>query len=142
MAKRTNPLSARQKRFIAEYLKDCNGGKAAIRAGYSEVSARVQAVKLLKRNDVKALVSKGLAKQVKRTEVKADQVIAELALVAFSKIEKTSDKLKALELLGKHLSLFTEKREVTMTGESPIRILLPDNGRGGSNGNRKSKPTS
>jgi len=29
------PLSPRVRRFILEYLKDCNGAQAAIRAGYS-----------------------------------------------------------------------------------------------------------
>lgn len=32
-------LSARQKKFIVEYLKDSNATQAAIRAGYSEKNA-------------------------------------------------------------------------------------------------------
>ena len=40
-------LTARQKRFIAEYRKDYNGAQAAIRAGYSPKNANDQAAQLL-----------------------------------------------------------------------------------------------
>lgn len=40
-------LSAKQKKFIVEYLKDNNATQAAIRAGYSEKTANEQAARLL-----------------------------------------------------------------------------------------------
>jgi phage terminase small subunit len=46
-------------RFVAEYLKDHNGTKAAIRAGYSAKSAHVQASQLLKIPKVAAAVEDG-----------------------------------------------------------------------------------
>ena len=36
-------LNAKQRRFCEEYVKDNNGAKAAIRAGYGERSARSKA---------------------------------------------------------------------------------------------------
>ena len=36
-------LSLKQRRFIAEYLKDGNGTQAAIRAGYAPKNARITA---------------------------------------------------------------------------------------------------
>lgn len=40
---------------------------------------------------------------------------------------KMADKLKALELLGKHLGMFTDK--VNVAGEIPVKFYMPDNNR-------------
>ena len=55
----------------------------------------------------------------KRTEVKQEDVVKELAKIGFAKSAllyemevKTNDKLKALELLGRHLGMFTDKQEI------------------------------
>lgn len=39
-------LTRKQRKFAEEYLVDCNGTKAAIRAGYSPKTANEQAAKL------------------------------------------------------------------------------------------------
>lgn len=41
-------LSAKQTRFVAEFLIDANGTQAAIRAGYGVAGAGVAAMRLLK----------------------------------------------------------------------------------------------
>lgn len=41
------PMTAKQARFIDEYLVDANGTQAAIRAGYGAAGARVAAHRLL-----------------------------------------------------------------------------------------------
>jgi phage terminase small subunit len=46
-------LTAKQQAFCIEYLKDRNGTQAAIRAGYSEASAKEQAAKLMRHPLVK-----------------------------------------------------------------------------------------
>lgn len=46
------PLTERQLRFVAEYLIDFNGSKAAERAGYAELSARKIACELLKHPEI------------------------------------------------------------------------------------------
>lgn len=57
MAKQ-DELTAKQSRFIDEYMKDLNGTQAAIRAGYSTKGADVQAVRLLGNVRIKAEVEK------------------------------------------------------------------------------------
>lgn len=82
MAKRR--LTNRQKRFVEEYLIDLNGMQAAIRAGYSKKTASVIAAQnLIKLNVIEYLQVKQ-AKLQKRTEVTQDNVILELAKLAFS----------------------------------------------------------
>lgn len=64
MAKKEPELNERQKRFVAEYIKNGgNGTEAAISAGYSPKSAAVQASRML--SDDKVLAYKrALARQV------------------------------------------------------------------------------
>lgn len=49
-------LSDKQKRFCEEYCLDWNGSKAAIRAGYSEESAKEQASRLLTNDNIQAYI--------------------------------------------------------------------------------------
>ncbi len=43
----TEKLTSKQQRFCEEYVKDCNGTQAAIRAGYSPKTSKEQASRLL-----------------------------------------------------------------------------------------------
>jgi phage terminase small subunit len=52
------PLTDKQAAFAREYVKDFNGTQAAIRAGYSPKSARVQAVGLLAKPNIKGEVQR------------------------------------------------------------------------------------
>ena len=49
-------LSDKQKRFCEEYCLDWNGSKAAIRAGYSEDSAKEQASRLLTNDNIQSYI--------------------------------------------------------------------------------------
>ncbi len=51
-------LNAKQKRFAAEYSVDHNGAQAAIRAGYSEKTAKQTASRMMANVAVKQLVAK------------------------------------------------------------------------------------
>jgi len=49
-------MNDKQKRFVIEYCKDENGTQAAIRAGYSEKTAGVQACELLKKLNIQEAI--------------------------------------------------------------------------------------
>ncbi|HSP41826.1 MAG TPA: terminase small subunit, partial [Luteolibacter sp.] len=51
-------LSAKQAAFCREYLVDLNGTQAAIRAGYSEKTARSQAGRLLTKVDIEEEIAR------------------------------------------------------------------------------------
>lgn len=74
------PLSLKERRFVVEYLIDCNGTQAAIRAGYSAKSAGPQASDLLRKPNIRAAIEHVLAQH----EVAAGRIIAELAAVGFA----------------------------------------------------------
>lgn len=73
-------LNPKQRRFIAEYMRDQNGTQAAIRAGYSEKTADRLASRLLGKVEVQQAIEKRLSQY----EVTAERVTAELAKIGFS----------------------------------------------------------
>ena len=171
-------LTAKQKRFIDEYLVDFNGTQAAIRAGYATRSAEVTAAKLLRNAKVQAEISRRQKDLQRRTEVTQERVVRELARVAFAdaashvqvrlrevpcpdgtrarvpvvEVKPTAeltddqraaiaqikqgangievkmyDKIKALELLGRHIGMFNDKLELKATvTENPFAGLSTD----------------
>lgn len=76
-------LSARERRFVAEYQKDRNGTQAAIRAGYSKKTARRQASRLLTKDHIRAAVEEKLAKVESKLDMSAERIHRELAAMGF-----------------------------------------------------------
>lgn len=147
-------LTAKQERFVEEYLIDLNATQAAIRAGYKAEHANRIGAENLTKPVIRVRIDEALAERSKRTGINADRVLMELARLAFinlpdvvdpdtacirknaakddtaalvsvrvktsesdtgSMVERearTADKIKALELLGKHLGMFKDKHRV------------------------------
>lgn len=104
-------MTDKQKRFCEEYLIDLNATKAAIRAGYAEKAAYSQGQRLLKNVEVAELITKLKANQSERTGITADRVLTELSKLGFADMAevesfRAADKLRALELIGKHIGMF------------------------------------
>jgi len=123
-----NKLTDKQKFFCKEYIKDFNATRAAKASGYSEKTAgriggdNVQKVEIQK--EIKRLMSK----RIERTEISADRVVQELAKIGFSdefNIEgferlDMKDKIKAIELLGRHVGAFNNDE----SGKSTIKVTI------------------
>ena len=104
-------MNDKQKRFCEEYLIDLNATQAAVRAGYAPKTAYSQGQRLLKDVEIAETITKLKSAQSKRTGITADRVLEELAKLGFSPMDeceplKASDKLRALELIGKHIGMF------------------------------------
>ena len=154
--------NSRHEIFAREYVKDLNGTRAAIAAGYGEKGAHVRASQLLRHRKVQGLLAKLTKKHADKLDLSAEKVLSELSRMGFSnfldyvniteegdafvdlsgltqeqaaaiqevtvneyvegkgkharKVKRTKlklvDKIRSLELLGKHLKLFTERIEV------------------------------
>ncbi len=70
-------MSPKQQRFVAEYLADPNATQAAIRAGYSERTARQIGQENLSKPDIRAAIEAGQAKLAQKLEINAERVIEE-----------------------------------------------------------------
>ena len=81
-------LTAKQQRFVDEYLIDLNATQAAIRVGYSKKTADQQASRLLTNVKVREYLAQRQADRANRTEITQDKVLKELAKIGFSDIRK------------------------------------------------------
>lgn len=73
--------SARQLRFVEEYLIDLNATSAAIRSGYSKASARTAGYQLLMKPAVCDAINEAMTARSKRIEIEQDEVLADLVSV-------------------------------------------------------------
>ena len=125
-------LSAKQEAFVNEYLIDLNATQAAVRAGYSERTAMVQASRLLRNVKVAAAVKQGRGERMERTEIDQDWVINGLvenynrAMEAVPVLDAKAGPTgrytyngavanRALELVGRHLGMFIDRSEAHVT---------------------------
>jgi len=81
-------LNPKHRRFAEEYVVDFHGTKAAIRAGYSKRSARIQASQLLAKPNIQEAVQ-FLAQRVSaKLEFTQERVLREIARGCFSDLRK------------------------------------------------------
>lgn len=147
-------LNDKQEMFCREYLVDLNATQAAIRAGYSDKTARSQANRMLTNVDIEKRIQELKSERGERLEIDADYVlqrlveidqmdVADILLsngeikpikdwpkvwrITLSGIDVTEmagdaagllkkikwpDKVKNLELLGKHISVQAFREQV------------------------------
>ena len=85
------PLTARQARFVDEYLIDLNATRAAIRAGYSAKTAEWIGPQLLGKTHVAEAIAERMKARSERTEITQDRILAELAKIAFADQRKVME---------------------------------------------------
>lgn len=171
-------LTEKQRRFCEEYLIDLNATRAYM-AAYprvkSEESAHACAAKLLRNATVESYLKKRMKDRQERTQVKQDDVLRELASIAFLDITdivsvkdgkvciantdelppekrkmisgikegqygleiKFYDRLKALEMLCKHLGMFDQKKDELDRKEQEARIAKLERESAAENENRE-----
>ena len=106
-------------------MTDLNATQAAIKAGYSKKTAQEQSSRLLSNVIIQKHIEKLREKQTKRTEIDADYVIKGILEVVTAEGVKHNDKLKGLELLGRHLAMFIDRQRIAGEdgGPVPIRVI-------------------
>ena len=123
---RPSKLTAKQARFVEEYLVDLNATRAAIRAGYSEKTAAAVGCENLTKPNIADALAEAFSARSQRTEITQDMVVAELAGIAFTEVPeeliKVPDKIAALDKLGRHLGMFVQRHEHTGPHGGPITI--------------------
>ena len=80
-ADRKDRLTYRQKLFCDEYLIDCNGTQAAIRAGYSPHTAAVIATENLNKPKIRAYIDQRMAEKTSELIATQDEVLMHLTSV-------------------------------------------------------------
>ena len=75
-------LTKKQQCFVDEYLIDLNATQAAIRAGYSEATAKDIGCENLAKPNIKSAIDKALKERSERTKIDADWLLRRLAAEA------------------------------------------------------------
>lgn len=107
-------FTAKQARFIDEFLVDSNGAAAAIRAGYAPGSAKVAASRMLtKDNPVRSAIQARQDVDSARLGVTRDRVISRL-LEAFDMAKEKREPMamvRAAAEVGKMLGFYAPERK-------------------------------
>jgi len=107
-SQRPEGLTPKQQRFVDEYLIDLNATQAAIRAGYSERTAAEIGWENLSKPHVAHAIALAQAERATRTHIAQDDVIRGLLAetVVSGERGQAGARVRAWEILGKHLGLF------------------------------------
>jgi phage terminase small subunit len=132
MAKEKPTLNERQRLFVKYYIGTLNAAESARRAGYSPKTAKEIGCELLTKPNIAEAIEKGVEKKMTKADISAERILDELAKIAFLTPEqldelksiKGGEKMRALELLGKYHTLFTDRIE--QSGEVTINVSLED----------------
>ena len=122
------PLTPKQQRFVEEYLIDLNGTQAAIRAGYSPKTAKEQASENLAKPNIQEAIQGAQSARSERTEVNQDYVVQRLKGEAelTGQGSSHSARVRALELLGKHVSMFGDEKQIGVKARLIIEEVIVD----------------
>lgn len=124
-------LTKKQELFCKEYLVDLNATQAAIRAGYGEKNAKQQGTENLAKPIIAERIQILFDARADKVELNSEWVLKNLQKVAMRCMQQepvmvkgdngmepsgeykfdSSGANKSLELIGKHLKLFTDKVE-------------------------------
>lgn len=118
-------LTPKQRAFVEHYIAcGMNATKAYMRAfqNDNEKSSGVSGHKLLKNPKVKEAIDKILEDASSKRIASSFEVLEQLTLVMYDKEAKDSDRLKAMELLGRKHKLFTDKMEMDSNVEVEINL--------------------
>lgn len=122
--KKPGVLTAKQARFVDEYMIDLNATQSAIRAGYSKKTAEWIGPQLLGKSHVSAELAMRQQEHSKKSWLTREKVLSDIEAVKQDAMRKVCDKdgilvmanhaaaLKAAELHGKHLGMFSDKLNV------------------------------
>jgi phage terminase small subunit len=119
-------LTAKQKRFVEEYLVDLNATQAAIRAGYSPKTANEIGAENLAKPSIRLLIEEYQRKRSERLEVTQDAVMRDLTDLCnqAAKAGQYTAAVKAKELQGKHLGMFVDKIQHSGDPKAPLQSVV------------------
>ena len=138
-------LTAKQRRFVQEYLIDLNATQAAIRAGYSKNSARQVGTENLSKPSIKQAIEERL-KQIDEEKTADAKEIREFWTKVMRGEEKDTvlrydneghqveteidvsmkDRIRASELMGKSFAMFTDKVDSNIDMDLHIEVDYED----------------
>lgn len=109
------PLTEKQKLFVEEFCTTLKGSEAAIKAGYSPNGVSKTQNALRNSPHVKKAIAERMKKASDNTSITPEWVLRKIKATVdkAEQADKYNDMLRGLELLGRNLSLFVDRTEIT-----------------------------
>ncbi len=114
-------MTPKQAAFVREYMIDLNATKAAIRAGYKEKNAYQTGAENLRKPQIQQAIQEQRKAVEEKCKVTVEGILSQIAQIAQDEEVRTADRLKALELLGKHLGLWEKRQD---EGAQVVRVVF------------------
>ncbi|GHU75840.1 hypothetical protein AGMMS49992_20530 [Clostridia bacterium] len=102
-------MTPKQQRFVDEYMADLNATQAAIRAGYSEKTAYSIGSRMLNNVEVSQAIELRRKDESLRSGYDIQRIFDGITAIAEDAETRPADRLKAFELMGKHLGMFRDR---------------------------------
>lgn len=99
--------------FVEHFLACSNASEAVRLAGYVTNNEHKLGSELRRHPLVSKAIDEGHEKRKERMEITADYLLAKLVDVIDNDTDRTSDKLRAIELAGKAIALWKERQEIS-----------------------------
>jgi len=117
-------LTAKQQRFVDEYMIDLNATQAALRAGYSEKTSYSIGQENLKKPEIAKEIEKRQQKHAEKAEMTVEWVLQQYRdIILGTKETEPNTARGALDSVAKHLGMFKERLE--HSGELSFKVSLP-----------------
>ncbi|MFD1136746.1 terminase small subunit [Paenibacillus sp. PDC88] len=105
-------LTAKQQKFVDEYMIDLNATQAAIRAGYSEKTASETGYENLRKPQIAEEVAKRQQKHAEKAEMTVEWVLQQYKDIILNTKDIDPNVARgALDSVAKHLGMFKERIE-------------------------------
>ncbi|MEK4006081.1 terminase small subunit [Paenibacillus sp. FSL H3-0333] len=119
-------LTAKQQRFIDEYMIDFNATQAAIRAGYSKKTAYSIGNENLSKPEIAGAIKLRQDEIGKKNDITAEWIVEQMKEVYNLAIEskKLSDANKSLEMLGRTKGIFNDKLNLSGGLNNEVEITI------------------
>ncbi len=120
-------LSAKREAFCREYTVDGNATRAAVRAGYTEASAKQQGCRLLTNDDVQARVADLQAEVAERNRITVDGQVGKLEKVLQRAMELGQSAAAVQAVMGqsKHCGFLVDvHRDERQMSDAQLRATL------------------
>ena len=119
MSKET--LTNKQKRFCEEYIRDWNGTRAAIAAGYSKATAKQQASQLLDKTLLSDFIQKLQEDFQKQAKISFLSQVDDIREIITDEETTNREKMDGIKELNKMFGFYaTEKKDINIKTEQPL----------------------
>ncbi len=124
----TEELSQKQKKFGREYMVDHNVTAAYVRAGYAEKCAQSAGSRLMRDSRIQAYIAELEAEATERAGLSVDGVLKNLRedRDAARTAGQFGPAVRADELMGKHLAMFTDVSKNVVVDDAPAHEQITE----------------